>query len=289
MNGDKTTTMEKVNPTNKANPTTVLLWIVYIGLLFVLLPHTAWAFGRFEPVNHIIPVFGLFVWNTGDFTSWAAAFAFESAIAVLTHKLAKHWENSPRRFSVGPKFLPGWPKIKYRYLNAYLAGLLVAIGISSLANLSHSVEFGRDMKIFDVWGISPELYQVAFGAILPITSLLFAWVLSNEVHTDDQEDPAMVEAKKIIGELRRQLRESEARISETEVLVKEAEQRARDAETRFVAIGDLVARLFSENKRERILAVRSQWPQLPIQAVAMIAAASQSYVSEVLKESDYAR
>lgn len=275
--------MDKVNPANKFNPTTVILWIVYVGLLLVLLPHTAWAFEQFEPVA--VP--NSFPW--GKITAWAGALAFEAAIAVLTHKLAKHWENAPKRWKDGPKWFHSWPRFSYRYLNAYLGGLLIAIGISSFANLSHSVEFGKPMRIFAEWGIPAELYQIAFGAILPITSLLFAWVLSNEVHTDDQEDPAMVEAKKIIGELRRQLRESEARISETEVLVKEAEQRARDAETRFVAIGDLVARLFSENKRERILAVRSQWPQLPIQAVAMIAAASQSYVSEVLKESDYAR
>lgn len=25
------------------------LWTIYIALLFVLLPHTAWAFGQFEP------------------------------------------------------------------------------------------------------------------------------------------------------------------------------------------------------------------------------------------------
>jgi hypothetical protein len=28
--------------------TNILLWAIYLALLAVLLPHTAWAFGRFE-------------------------------------------------------------------------------------------------------------------------------------------------------------------------------------------------------------------------------------------------
>ena len=32
-----------------SNWSTNLLWVIYFALLAVLLPHTAWAFSRFEP------------------------------------------------------------------------------------------------------------------------------------------------------------------------------------------------------------------------------------------------
>ena len=44
-----------------------------------------------------------------------------------------------------------------------------------------------------------------------------------------------------------------------------------------------MAQLFAAEKRQRILAVSEQWPRLPASAVAIIADASPSYVSEVLK------
>jgi hypothetical protein len=49
-----------------------ILWAVYLSLLGVLLPHTAWT----------------------------AAFAFEASIAVLIHKLSGHIDRTPRRLSV---------------------------------------------------------------------------------------------------------------------------------------------------------------------------------------------
>ena len=198
----------------------------------------------------------------------AAAFAFEAAIAALTHKLAKHIEGAPRRGS-------GWAKFSRRYLNAYAGGLLVAVAVSTLANLAHSVEFGRPLTIFGAYSVPPVIYSIAFGAILPAVSFLFARVLSNAVDTEAEEDQALVAAKEESRELRRQLRAVEA---ERGV----AEERARAAETRFAAAGDLFARIFAQEKRERILAIRQQWPALPAAAVAIIAEASPSYVSEVL-------
>ena len=61
-----------------------MLWIIYLALLAVLLPHTAWAFARFES-----PAAGWLGVSWGIVTAWAAAFAFEAAIAALTHKLAE--------------------------------------------------------------------------------------------------------------------------------------------------------------------------------------------------------
>jgi hypothetical protein len=204
-----------------------ILWGVYLALLGVLLPHTAWAFGRFESDNA-----GLFGFKWGQAIAWLAAFAFEAAIAALTSKLAKHIETTPR-YSSGNVALR---KFSYRYLNAYSVGL-----------------------------------SVAFGAILPLVSLLFVLVLSNVTETEQGEDEVLVEAKATIRELRKELRTAEARAS--------------DAETRFGAAGDLFARLFAAEKRVRILAVAETWPALPQSSVAKIAESSPAYVSEVLRDS----
>jgi hypothetical protein len=68
-----------------------MLWIIYLALLAVLLPHTAWAFARFES-----PSPGWLGVSWGIVTAWAAAFAFEAAIAALTHKLAGRIGGTPR-------------------------------------------------------------------------------------------------------------------------------------------------------------------------------------------------
>jgi len=242
--------------------TTRILWAVFISLLLVLLPHTAWAFRNWEPEGSSLSVI----------TSYVAAFAFEAAIAVLTHKLAKHIEGTPR----GKR---GWHRFAYRYLNPIAVGLLIATFVSALANLAHAVEFGRAMKIFTEWGIPPSVYSVAFGGILPLASLIFARVLSNVVDDEEAPNPEVEQAKATVLALRQQVRESEARL-------KTAEDRARLAEERYGAIGDLVKYLFGEDKRQRIVSAHKQWPQLPGAAIAIIAGASPAYVSEVLKEAD---
>jgi hypothetical protein len=45
--------------------------------------------------------------------------------------------------------------------------------------------------------------------------------------------------------------------------------------------------LFAEGKRQRILAAADRWPQLPASSIAVVASASPSYVSDVLKSRDY--
>jgi hypothetical protein len=232
--------------------TTLVLWFVYICLLGVLLPHTAWAFGRMEPSG---------VW----FTPWVAAIAFEAAIAVLTHKLAKHIEQTP-------KGKHGVKRFAYRYLNPFSFGLGIATAVSALANLAHAVEFGQALRIFTEWGISSEVYSLAFGGVLPVVSLIFARVLSNVVDDEDAPNPELETAKATIKELNKQIRE--------------LDQRAKLAEQRFGAMGDLFRRIFSEDKRERILAVREWKPKLPGSAIALITEASPAYVSEVLNKSE---
>lgn len=260
----------------KHSTTTYILWIVYICLLLVLLPHTAWAFESMEPDG-----------VGGKFTAWTAAIAFEASIAILTHKLAKHMESVKKR--------TGWARFSYLYLNPFGFGLLSATAISALANLAHAVEFGRALAIFDQWGIPQGVYSVAFGGILPVVSLVFARVLSNVTDSEDAPNPDLEKAKEYIRELNTKVRESEARAkaaeerakalrAESEALILDAEERAKVAEARFGAMGDLFRRIFSEDKRQRILAVREWKPRLPGSAIAVIAETSPSYVSEVLKE-----
>lgn len=247
-----------------------ILWLVYLALLGVLLPHTAWAFSNFEPQET-----GALGVKWGVVTAWAAAFAFEAAIATLTHKLAKHIEKTPR-YTSGPT---GWRRFNFRYLNAYAAGLAVAVAVSTLANLAHAVEFGGQIAIFGVYEVPFGLYAVAFGAILPFTSLLFARVLSNVAEGEHEVDPALEQAKETVRELRKQLKDSEANLQH-------AEQRADEAEVRFAAAGELFVRLFAEDKKQRILAARQTWPQLSGSAIAVIAEASPSYVSEVIRSDE---
>jgi hypothetical protein len=232
-----------------------ILWAVYASLLGVLLPHTAWAFRRFEPAGKI-----------GDITAIAAAFAFEAAIAALTSKLASHIEKTPR-YTAGRVWLR---KLAFRYLNAYSLGLFVAMAVSALANLAHAVEFGGALMIFVRWGVPFGVYAVAFGGILPLVSLLFARVLSNVRESEHQVDTAELEAKATIRQLRADFRD--------------AEQRAQLAEQRFGAAGDLFVHLLGDEKRQRIIAAQQQWPELPKASIAIIAESSPSYVSEVLSE-----
>ena len=156
-------------------------------------------------------------------------------------------------------------RISFQYLNAFSAGLLVAVAVSVLANFGHAVEYGQEFAIFGRYNVPPLLYSLAFGGILPLVSLMFARILANTAETEVGANSELTKAKQTIKELRSEL---------------------QAAEQRFAAAGDLVARLFAEEKRQRILAAAERWPQLPPTSVAIIASASPGYVSEVLKSRD---
>jgi hypothetical protein len=299
--------------------TTKILWTVYICLLAALLPHTAWAFRQFEP-GESASLIGSFTW--ADLVSYVVAFAFEAAIAALTHKLAKHIEEKSKKLGKKSR----WEKFESFYLNPFALGLAVATVVSALANYAHAVQFGRSLTVFGGSPFWQTVYSVAFGGALPFVSLIFARVLSNVVDTEGEPDPELEAARASLAEVKKQLRESEQRarvnedrartaegkLTESEQLLKISEDRARQveekfaeserllqlsedrrvaaeeraklAEDRFGAIGDLVKYLFSEDKRRRIIAARQQWPQLPNSAIAIVAGSSPSYVTEVLKE-----
>jgi len=80
--------------------------------------------------------------------------------------------------------------------------------------------------------------------------------------------------KQIVGELWLELEAAEEHLAD-------AEAKASAAEQRFAAAGDLVARLFAEEKRQRILAAHEQWLQLLAASIATVAGALQGYVWEV--------
>jgi hypothetical protein len=294
--------------------TTKILWAVFISILLVLLPHTAWMFRQFEPVDSV-RLIGEF--DAADMLSYVAAFAFEAAIAVLIHKLSKHIEAMKRGKS-------RWEKFSYSYLNPFAAGLYFATAISMLANLAHAVQFGTSVAIFAQWGIPSWVYSVAFGGILPLVSLTFARVLSNVTDDEDAPNPELTEANTRLREANRraaeseqrakaaeakatdterQLHDTEQRLQITEQAAKSAEDAAREisvafrdtehqlqmtedrarlAEDRFGALGDVVKYLFGEDKRQRILFARRTWNKLPNSSLAIIAESSPSYVSEVL-------
>lgn len=267
--------------------TTKILWAVFISILLVLLPHTAWMFRQFEPAESV-RLIGSF--DAADLLSYIAAFAFEAAIAVLIHKLSKHIEGMKKGKN-------RWDKFTYSYLNPFAVGLYFATVISMLANLAHAVQFGTSVAIFAQWGIPAWVYSVAFGGILPIVSLTFARVLSNVTDDEDAPNPDLEAANTTIREWRRKFAESEQRVksaedrantvqAEAERLVNAAEDRARLAEDRFGAMGDVVRYLFGEDKRQRILYARRTWAKLPSSSIAIIAESSPSYVSEVLNSTE---
>lgn len=233
-----------------------LFWCIYLMLLGVLLPHTAWAFSTFEPDG-----------RQGQVVAWLAAIVFEAGLAVLTHKLSRRIEATRRR--------KGWSKFIACYLSPYAFGLYLSISVSVLANLSHSIEFGREMAIFTKWGIPYGVYSIAFGGILPLASLLFAWVLSHDTEMEEEANPALEAANETIKELRGQLRAAEQRAND-------AESRAQAGEAKLASS----AQLFADDKRERILAIRQRWPGLPQSSIAIISGASTAYVSEIVRSND---
>jgi len=245
-----------------ANLTTRLLWLVYGSLLAVLLPHTAWAFSRFEPDTRF-----------GNVVAWVAAFAFEAAIAALTAQLARHVEATPR-WTVGRVWLR---KFAYRWLNAYAGGLFLALVISGLANFAHAVEFGQELAVFGLYSLPPGFYSVAFGGILPVVSLLFAGVLSNVAETKTEQSEEVVAAKATEREAKKSEREAKQEIAQLR-------QELSTANARFAAAGDMFARFLADEKRERILFARERWPELPANAIAIITEASPGYVSETLSK-----
>lgn len=247
-----------------------LLWAVYLALLAVLLPHTAWAFSQFEPIN--VGMFGI---KWGSVVAWTAAFAFEAAIAALTHRLSQHISSSTRYKNV-------FKRAFTRYVNAYSISLVIAMSVSALANSAHAREFGRPMAILEGNASLQLVYEVAFSTVLPLVSLLFASVLSSSADIEAGTDEEKEELKKKLSRTRRE----DARILNTF-----KEESSATIERLTGEIGELKGRLalagamqglVSTEKKEVIETARGLWPDLPQSSLAKIANASSAYVSKLV-------
>lgn len=138
-----------------------LLFISYMFLLGVLLPHTAWMFSLFEASE-----------TTG--LGWAAAIAFEITIAVLTYYLALRiaavsLADDEEKFGT---------RLKHELFNIPGLLLLGSVMISVVANWTHASEFANGLELFEQSVIIRIAYSFLFGAILPVCSFAYAYVLS---------------------------------------------------------------------------------------------------------------
>jgi hypothetical protein len=108
---------------------------------------------------------------------------------------------------------------------------------------------------------------------------MFARILADTAETEAGANPELTKGKQTIKELRSDLKTTEEHLAN-------AEAKANAAEQRFAAAGDLVVQLCAHEKRQRILAAVERWPELPASSVAIVAGASASYVTEVLRGRD---
>ncbi len=222
-----------------------ILWIAYIALLLVLLPHSAWAFSLVEPG-------GLTVFNAHPL-GWALALTFETTIAAMTWKLQQYQ---------GKKV-----KGRRRWLNGYSVSLVLFAGVSGLANWLHAEEFARVSATFAHYSLPSAAFSTLFGAALPVASLAFAAILAPDVN-EDGENSELTQAKAEIREVRKQLAETNRMLTE--------------ANTQNAAMKEIALALFAPEVKVRIQAARAKWPTMPANGIAVLTGASAPYVSEVL-------
>lgn len=192
----------------KLNPN-LILWIIFLALLAVLLPHTAWWFSQFQDPK-TITLFNISV-RPGLLTAWFAALVFEGTIAAYTHKLAQHIESLPNYKDARKKFTE-------RYLNAYGLILLIAWLVSTIANYAYALEFAEPVKLFTDTGLPVELGAGISGGILPLCSLLFARALSNVRETEPEQTQAeqeLLAKNKDLNKTNRELNAENQRLNET--------------------------------------------------------------------------
>lgn len=233
-------------------------WFIYLGMLAVPLPNTAWMFRQFEPTGLAFS------------PSWLVAIAFEAAIAYFAHRVVARLEDRRRKESVFANFLRN-------YLNINSVALFASLVVSGMANYAHAVEFTRAAVLFtgNAWVLA--VYRVVFGAALPVISLLFAGALANEPQEDASEaSPELLKARQTIAEQKAALAEG---VRERKSL----EAKMAELQSLQSAYGAILARLFAQDKAERILAASQLWPALPQRSIALMTDASVGYVSEVLK------
>jgi hypothetical protein len=261
-----------------------LFWGVYIAFLFVLWPQAAWTIGQAQdPQGVQWTVLGV----TTSPLAWFLSGVFELTVAIVTHRLNKHWMDMPSRYKAADM---ARKRFGYRWLNVYALGLIVAMSISAVANYIHVVQFtNTSLKIFDGSEWSVGLYQVIFGLALPGVSFVFARVLSTMQETEQEDDPAFAKAKAELKESNARIRSLEQTIRETEhqhsVAIRQAERALEDSEQRYRAVGDVIRWLFGKDEllRDRIRGIRKEFPKLSQLGIAQLLGCSVSTVNEALQ------
>lgn len=248
-----------------------LLWAIYISLLAVLLPHTAWTFSQFEEPG---------LW--GKVIAWVAAFAFEAAIAVFTHKLTEYNASCPR-YSSGNV---AWRTFSYKYLNPFSVALTLALAYSALANFTHAVEFGQPLAAFGDWSLAETFYSVTFGATLPACSLVFAMVLSSTVESVEVVDEELAKMQGKLTAVRGELGDVKNELAESEAALEQVKSELAQAEVSFAEANTLGGRLFATEKKQRILFASERWAGISRSVIAVLTDSSGAYVSEVLNARD---
>lgn len=237
-----------------------LFYAIYIALLGVLLPHTAWAFSRFQEVEG-------WYGQKNTILAWALAVVFELTIFAITYHLKGLIEKSSRMNKKADelRIAFGWRRFSSAYVNVFGLLLLLASGVSALANFSYAVEFGQSFLAFDRYELSPTIYELAFGGILPIVSLIFARILA---------DTAEAEADRTDGE--REAKKGERLAKKDSARLRVERDKLRIALKHFEALSAQAA-------KDRIIAARALWPVESQAKIAGRAGVSASTVSEVLK------
>jgi uncharacterized membrane-anchored protein YhcB (DUF1043 family) len=289
------------------------IWAIYILILAVMVPHSQWSWRQLEPANSPIILTGwLLTW--ADVIALAAAVAFEGGVAVFTHRLAKKIESVKKQYRMkgGVRTYDTWATFFARYGNSFTVALLFCAGVSGIANYFHALQFGVDIVAFSKWSWFRDLFPLAFGAALPVISLVFANALTTVNDDEAEDDPALTELKTKNIELNKAYREQsnafsklqqdfnalkegfskvtdELKIALDALKVREDElnattEQVKSLQERLNNTPDFAKALFSEDAKDRVVGLKQLYPTLPNAAVAIMAKVSAGRVSQILKD-----
>lgn len=237
-----------------------LLWLIYLALLGVLLPHTAWAFRQFQSAD-------------GELLAWLLAFVFEASVFGFTHNLVERIERAYRlrRREAESWYAFDWRRFSEAYMNLNGLGLLSVSSVSALANFTYTVEFARPFNVYASYSIPPIVYYIAFGGILPLVSLLFAHVLAKPGPGEDAPNEAEEAMRARERVARKEANDLRLELNTLRLELEQVKDRAK-----------VIERLFADDKRVRIVTARELFPDATGAAIASITGAGAGYVSEVL-------
>lgn len=243
------------------------LWVIFVALLMVLLPHTAWWFVQFQDPR-VVVVFGAAV-QPGVVMAWFAAAVFEGTIAAYTHKLSRHIEQTPN-------FKDAYKRFVARYVNSYGGILAIAWFVSTVANYAYALEYARPTRLFIETGLPVEIGAAISGGILPLCSALFARTLSNVRDGEQEVDESEQEARNALREANRKIKGLNTELEEVNGLLSQV---------------NVYRTLFDESvsANERIHMATELLPDRSQSFYGQLLNVSKSYVSQVFSENGFRR